>query len=90
MFTNDNTVKVNLKNIAIGGGAPVTVQSMLSVPSTDVEGNIRQAKALMDAGCEIIRVAIPDMSAVSLIPAIKSLLRAWNGLKAKIRNKLDF
>ena len=71
MFTNDNTVKVNLKNIAIGGGAPVTVQSMLSVPSTDVEGNIRQAKALMDAGCEIIRVAIPDMSAVALIPAIK-------------------
>ncbi|MBR2043858.1 MAG: flavodoxin-dependent (E)-4-hydroxy-3-methylbut-2-enyl-diphosphate synthase [Clostridia bacterium] len=71
MFTNDLTVKIKLKDIAIGGGAPVTVQSMLSVPSTDIEGNVRQAKALAQAGCEIIRVAIPDMAAVSLIPAIK-------------------
>ena len=46
MFTNDLTVKIKLKDIAIGGGAPVTVQSMLSVPSTDIEGNVRQAKAL--------------------------------------------
>lgn len=71
MFTNNDTVKVNLKNIAIGGGAPVTVQSMLSVHSNDIKGNIEQAKALAEAGCEIIRVAIPDMAAVSLIPAIK-------------------
>ena len=71
MFTNNDTVKVNLKNIAIGGGAPVTVQSMLSAPSTDIKGNISQAKALKEAGCEIIRVAVPDMAAVSLIPEIK-------------------
>lgn len=71
MFTNNDTVRVNLKNIAIGGGAPVTVQSMLSAPSTDIKGNIRQAKALKEAGCEIIRVAVPDMAAVSLIPEIK-------------------
>lgn len=71
MYTNDKTVAVKLKDITIGGGAPVTVQSMLSVPSTDKEGNIAQAKALKDAGCEIIRVAVPDMNAVKLIPAIK-------------------
>ena len=71
MFTNNDTVKVSLKNIAIGGGAPITVQSMLSVPSTNIKGNIEQAKALEAAGCEIIRVAVPDMAAVSLIPAIK-------------------
>ncbi len=71
MFTNNDTVKVRLNNIAIGGGAPITVQSMLSVPSTDIKGNIEQAKDLEAAGCEIIRVAVPDMSAVSLIPAIK-------------------
>ncbi len=71
MYTNDKTVAVKLKDITIGGGAPVTVQSMLSVPSTDISGNIAQAKALKDAGCEIIRVAVPDMNAVKLIPAIK-------------------
>lgn len=71
MYTNDKTVAVKLKDITIGGGAPVTVQSMLSVPSTDIKGNIAQAKALKDAGCEIIRVAVPDMNAVKLIPAIK-------------------
>ena len=55
----------------IGGGAPVTVQSMLNVPSTDIEGSVRQAVALEKAGCQILRAAIPDMDAVRLIPAIK-------------------
>lgn len=74
MFTNDKTVKVKVKDIYIGGGAPVTVQSMLSVPSTDIKGNVQQAKRLKAAGCDIIRVAIPDMAAVSLISAIKNEL----------------
>ena len=58
-------------NVKIGGGAPVTVQSMLNVPSTDIEGSVRQAVALEKAGCQILRAAIPDMNAVRLIPAIK-------------------
>ena len=58
-------------NVKIGGGAPVTVQSMLNVPSTDIEGSVRQAVALKKAGCQILRAAIPDMDAVRLIPAIK-------------------
>ena len=57
--------------LPIGGGAPISVQSMLNIPSTDVEGSVRQAKALEKAGCDIIRAAIPDMDAVRLIPAIK-------------------
>ena len=57
--------------VKIGGGAPVTVQSMLNVPASDIEGSVRQAKALENAGCQIIRAAIPDMDAVRLIPAIK-------------------
>ena len=57
--------------VAIGGGAPVTVQSMLNVPSTDVEGSVRQAKALEAAGCELIRAAVPDQAAVRLIAALK-------------------
>ena len=58
-------------NVKIGGGAPVTLQSMLNVPSTDIEGSVRQAVALEKAGCQILRAAIPDMDAVRLIPVIK-------------------
>ncbi len=66
-----NTVKVKVGNIAIGGDAPITVQSMLNIPSTDIEGSVRQAKALEQAGCEIIRAAVPDRGSVKLIEALK-------------------
>ena len=63
--------QVKVGNVLIGGGAPISVQSMLSVPAEDVQGNVRQAQELEQAGCEILRVAIPDKEAVRLIPAIK-------------------
>ena len=63
--------QVKAGNVRIGGGAPVTVQSMLNVPSTDLEGSVRQAKALEAAGCELIRAAVPDRGAVRLIAALK-------------------
>lgn len=61
--------------LPIGGGSPISVQSMLNVPSTDVDGSVKQAIALEQAGCDIIRAAIPDMNAISLIPAIKEAVR---------------
>lgn len=64
-------IQVKAGNVLIGGGAPVSVQSMLNVPSTDIGGSVAQAKRLEDAGCQIIRAAIPDMEAVRLIPALK-------------------
>ena len=64
-------IQVKAGNLAIGGGAAVSVQSMLNVPSTDIEGSVRQAVALEQAGCQVIRAAIPDMDAVRLIPALK-------------------
>lgn len=67
----ENTKKIKLGNIYIGGDSPVTVQSMINVPSTDVEGTVAQAMDLQSAGCEIIRIAVPDLEAVRLIPAIK-------------------
>lgn len=66
--------EVKIGNIAIGGNNPVAIQSMISVPSTDIEGSVRQAKELEYAGCEILRAAIPDMAAVELIPAIKDAI----------------
>ena len=63
--------EVKIGKIAIGGDNPVAIQSMISVPSTDIEGSVKQAVELEKAGCEILRAAIPDMAAVELIPAIK-------------------
>ena len=64
-----NSVKVG--NLTLGDGH-IYIQSMLSVPSTDIDGNVKQAIELQKAGCEILRVAIPDMNAIKLIDAIKS------------------
>ena len=63
--------QVMVGRVPLGGGAPVTVQSMLNVPSTDIPGSVAQAKRLEAAGCQILRAAIPDMAAVALIPALK-------------------
>ena len=71
MYTHDKTKTVYVGKVKIGGGNPVSVQSMLSTPSYDVEKSVAQAVALEKAGCEIIRAAIPDMDAVKLIPALK-------------------
>ncbi len=64
-------ITVKAGNVEIGGGAPITVQSMLNIPSTDIEGSVKQARELEAAGCQIIRAAIPNMDAVRLIDAIK-------------------
>ena len=63
--------QVTAGNVKIGGGAKVTVQSMLNIPANDIENSVKQAIELKKAGCEIIRAAIPNMDAVKLIPAIK-------------------
>lgn len=67
--------QVLVGRVPVGGGAPITVQSMLNVPSTDLEGSVAQAKALEAAGCDILRAAIPNEDAAALIPAIRSAVR---------------
>ena len=66
---------VNAGGVMIGGGHPVTVQSMLNVPAHDIAGSVAQAKALEAAGCELIRAAIPDKEAIALIPALKEAVK---------------
>jgi (E)-4-hydroxy-3-methylbut-2-enyl-diphosphate synthase len=65
----------SLKPVKVGSftldGVKIYIQSMLSVNSNDIEGSVRQAVMLENAGCEILRAAIPDENAVKLIPAIK-------------------
>ena len=71
MTLRQNTRVIHVGKVAVGGGNPVAIQSMLSVPSTDIPGSVAQAKQLEAAGCEILRAAIPNMEAVPLIEAIK-------------------
>ena len=71
----DYTNVVKIGNIAIGGGNRVAIQSMLNVISTDIEGNVAQAVALEKAGCEIVRVSVPDISAVKLISKLKNAVK---------------
>ena len=61
---------VKIKDLILDG-KKIYVQSMLNVIAADVEGNVRQAVELEKAGCEIIRVAVPTLSDVRLISAIK-------------------
>lgn len=65
------TKKIKLANTFIGGDSDILVQSMLNVPSTDIENSVNQAKELAAAGCQVIRFAIPDEQALSLIEPIK-------------------
>ena len=61
--------------LAIGGNAPISVQSMLNAAADDIVGNVAQAIALEQAGCQMVRVAIPNKNAVALIPAIKEAVK---------------
>ena len=71
MYTNDKTVKVQVGNIAIGGGADISVQSMLCCPVHNIEANVEQARRLQAAGCDIVRVTVPDKEALKTVEALK-------------------
>lgn len=71
MLSQRKSKKIKLGNIFIGGDSKVTVQSMLNAPAHDIEGNIKQALELQKAGCEIVRIAVPDMEAVRTVAALK-------------------
>ena len=74
-FERRKSKEIRIGNLTIGGNSPIAVQSMLNIPAHDIEGSVRQAKALEKAGCQIIRAAIPDMDAVKLIPALKEAVK---------------
>lgn len=63
--------QVNVGNVKIGGDAPIAIQSMLNAPASDYEKNLEQLIALQDAGCEIVRMAVPDMDAVRVLGKLK-------------------
>lgn len=67
----DNTRVIQIGNKVIGGGNPILIQSMCNTRTEDVKATINQIKALEEAGCDIIRVAVPTMEAADAIAEIK-------------------
>ncbi|MEW6357548.1 MAG: flavodoxin-dependent (E)-4-hydroxy-3-methylbut-2-enyl-diphosphate synthase [Planctomycetota bacterium] len=71
MIRRRTTCPVRVGGVQVGGGAPVSVQSMTNTNTEDVRSTIRQIHKLEKAGCEIIRVAVPTMKAACVLGAIK-------------------
>jgi (E)-4-hydroxy-3-methylbut-2-enyl-diphosphate synthase len=71
VFNRKKTRQINVGNVPVGGMAPVSVQSMTTTPTADVDATVSQIKRLQNAGCEIVRVAVPDHQAAEAIRAIK-------------------
>lgn len=63
MFKRKKTRMIHIGSVAIGGGAPISVQSMCNTKTTDTKATVAQIKALQAAGCDIVRLAVPDMQA---------------------------
>lgn len=65
-----NTKSINVGGVKIGGGSAITVQSMCNTKTTDVEGTLRQIEAMKQAGCDIVRLAVPNEAAAEALRAI--------------------
>jgi len=65
------TRQINVRGFAVGGGAPVSVQSMCNTKTWDVEATVKQIRALRAAGCDIVRLAIPDEKSALAIEKIR-------------------
>jgi (E)-4-hydroxy-3-methylbut-2-enyl-diphosphate synthase len=65
------TRQILVGGVPVGGGAPVTIQSMCNTPTHDVSATVAQIRRLEAAGCDIVRVAVPDLAAAHAIGAIK-------------------
>ena len=65
------TKQINVGGVPVGGGAPVPIQSMTNTPTHDVDATVRQIQQLTAAGCDIVRVAVPDMAAAKAVGAIR-------------------
>lgn len=64
------TRQIHIGSVAVGGGAPISVQSMTNTKTTDTKATITQIRALADAGCDIVRLAVPDMDAAQKLGQI--------------------
>ncbi len=66
----NNTRQIHIGSVAVGGGAPVSIQSMTNTETADAVSTLKQIRALADAGCQIARLAVPAMQAAETLPDI--------------------
>src|SRR5437773_762316 len=71
-ITRKKTRQIKVGKVGIGGDAPISVQSMTTTDTRDVKATVEQIQQLEQAGCEVIRVAVPDMEAAAALPKIKA------------------
>ena len=71
MTTRDKTRRIQLGNVEIGGGAPVSVQTMCNTDTRDAAATADQIKRCMALGCDIVRLAVPDQAAAEALPEIR-------------------
>ena len=71
------TRQIRVGGVPIGGGAPVTIQSMTNTRTDDVSATAEQIKRLAAAGCEIVRVAVPDLAAARAVARSASTAAPW-------------
>ncbi|MBR0400056.1 MAG: flavodoxin-dependent (E)-4-hydroxy-3-methylbut-2-enyl-diphosphate synthase [Mogibacterium sp.] len=69
------SLQIHCGDVAIGGGAPVSIQSMTNVDTRDTDALVRQINELADAGCQIVRCAIPDLEAAESLGRAKKLVK---------------
>lgn len=70
------TRRVYVRNLAVGGGAPISVQSMTNTKTEDVDATLRQIERLLQAGCQIVRIAVPSQAAAKAFADIRRRVEA--------------
>ncbi|MBP3209926.1 MAG: flavodoxin-dependent (E)-4-hydroxy-3-methylbut-2-enyl-diphosphate synthase, partial [Oscillospiraceae bacterium] len=71
MDKRNQTRQITVRGLKIGGDAPVTVQSMCNTKTWDVEATLKQIRAFQTAGCDIVRLAVPDVKSAEALSAIR-------------------
>jgi (E)-4-hydroxy-3-methylbut-2-enyl-diphosphate synthase len=83
------TVQVRVGPVAIGGAAPIAVQSMTNTDTADIEGTVAQVRALARAGSELVRITVNSAEAAAAVPHIRDRLRA-QGVTAPLIGDFHF
>ena len=71
MYTRKQTKSIKVGNLLIGGNAPISVQSMTNTDTKNIPDTVSQIKRMEEEGCELVRVAVPDMESCYSLPLIK-------------------
>ena len=72
MFERKLTRQINVGSVKVGGGAPISIQSMTNTKTHDAPATVEQIQQLAAAGCDIVRVAVPDLNAAQTLGKIIS------------------